>query len=458
MRIIFLAIFLSVLYSCNNDLNTIGDTLVPAEGYVDVESFNIETFTVQLDSFPTSLNVLSNILNSNNLIVGRMSDKVTGITQATPYFQIMGKGNNGVPNYDDNYVYDSLTLTFPFDYSQTKVLAGDTTTVQTFRVFRLNDYPRYDYDDPCIYNDATFPYDKSKPLGELSIRLERQFLSQKGKRYIKLDDALGMELFNLIRSQDSLLEPANTLDFIRYFNGLTIVPDENNMALLPIDGSSLQLRCHYHLNENPSTYSFNAISSYSSGGFYAFTNIEHDSIPNTPLAKASWKNPLPFSDGDQAVIQGLNGYMMKMILPFKTDVNTYRTILKVEIVLEPKVDNFEDIPEPSIIQVFTLDKYSRITGILTDLSGNPVYGYPEINPNYKEDRKYRIDITDYYNSIVSGVSGGIDPVLYLLVGLQGTPVQVGTREIKTFVGTNNLSFQRLIIDEVPTLRIYYANY
>lgn len=246
MRIIFLAVFLSVLYSCNNDLNTIGDTLVPAEGYVNVESFDIETFTVQLDSFPTSLNVLSNILSSNNLIVGRMSDKVTGVTQATPYFQIMGKGNSGVPNYDDNYVYDSLTLTFPFDYSQTKILAGDTTTVQTFRVFRLEDYPRYDYDNPCIYNDATFPYDESKPLGELNIRLERQFLSQKEDWYIKLDDALGRELFNLIRSQDSLLDQANTLDFIRYFNGLTIVPDEKNMALLPIDGSSLQLRCHYH--------------------------------------------------------------------------------------------------------------------------------------------------------------------------------------------------------------------
>lgn len=307
MRIIFLAVFLSVLYSCNNDLNTIGDTLVPAEGYVNVESFDIETFTVQLDSFPTSLNVLSNILSSNNLIVGRMSDKVTGVTQATPYFQIMGKGNSGVPNYDDNYVYDSLTLTFPFDYSQTKILAGDTTTVQTFRVFRLEDYPRYDYDNPCIYNDATFPYDESKPLGELNIRLERQFLSQKEDWYIKLDDALGRELFNLIRSQDSLLDQANTLDFIRYFNGLTIVPDEKNMALLPIDGSSLQLRCHYHLNDKSSTYSFNALASYTSGGFYAFTNIDHDSIPNTPLAKASWKEPLPFSDGGQAVIQGLNG-------------------------------------------------------------------------------------------------------------------------------------------------------
>ena len=108
--------------------------------------------------------------------------------------------------------------------------------------------------------------------------------------------------------------------------------------------------------------------------------------------------------------------------------------------------------------MFTLDKYSRITGNLTDLSGNPIYGYVETNPNYKEDRKYKIDITDYYNSMVSGGTGGIDPELNLLIGLQGTPVQVGTSEIKTFVGMNNISFQRLIIDEVPVLRIYYANY
>ena len=115
MRIIFLAAFLLALYSCNNDLNTIGDTLVPAEGYVDVETFDIETSTVQLDSFPTSLNVLSSILNSNQLIVGKMTDRVTGITSANPYFQIIGNGNSGIHNFDDNYVYDSLTLTFPFD-------------------------------------------------------------------------------------------------------------------------------------------------------------------------------------------------------------------------------------------------------------------------------------------------------------------------------------------------------
>ena len=108
MRIIFLAAFLLALYSCNNDLNTIGDTLVPAEGYVDVETFDIETSTVQLDSFPTSLNVLSSILNSNQLIVGKMTDRVTGITSATPYFQIIGNGNSGIPNFDDEFYIDRL--------------------------------------------------------------------------------------------------------------------------------------------------------------------------------------------------------------------------------------------------------------------------------------------------------------------------------------------------------------
>ena len=131
MRIVFLAGLLFALYSCNNDLNTIGDTMVPAEGYVNIETFDIETSTVRLDSFPTSLNILTNMLESNQLTLGKMTDKTTGVTTATPYFQLIGNGNTGIPNYDDNYVYDSLTLAFPFKYDETKILAGDTATLQT---------------------------------------------------------------------------------------------------------------------------------------------------------------------------------------------------------------------------------------------------------------------------------------------------------------------------------------
>lgn len=456
MRISFLVGLLLALYSCNNDLNTIGDTLVPAEGYVSIESFDIETSTIQLTSFPTSLNILYGVLQSNQLTLGRMNDRTTGTLTATPYFQIIGGGNSGKPNFEDNYAYDSLTITFPFDYENSKVLAGDTTALQTYRVFRLKDYPRFDDDDPCIYNNDSLPYDPTLPLATLNVRLEEQFFTQKNEWYFKLDDHLGKELFNLIRSQDSILESENALDFIRYFNGLTIVPDASNTALLPIDGSSLQLTCHYHLNTTNLTYQFKSIASYNSSGYYAFTNIKH--TPTEWLQNVSWSQGLSFSKAEKAVIQGLNGYMLKMKLPYESNVDPYRTILKVEIVLEPQVDNFEDIAEPTRVQVFTLDKYDRITGQLSDLSGNPVYGYPETNPYYQEERKYRIDITDYYNNIVNNAASGIDPELYLLIGLPGSPVQVGTDEINTFVGSNNLSFQRLIIDKVPVLRIYYANY
>ena len=68
-----------------------------------------------------------------------------------------------------------------------------------------------------------------------------------------------------------------------------------------------------------------------------------------------------------------------------------------------------------------------------------------------------IDITDYYNNMVSsGVNH--DPQLNLLIGLRGAPMQIGYDETKAMVGNVATTFDRLVIDELPILRIYYANY
>lgn len=58
--------------------------MVPAEGYVNIETFDIETSTVRLDSFPTSLNILTKMLESNQLTLGKMTDKTTGVTTPLP--------------------------------------------------------------------------------------------------------------------------------------------------------------------------------------------------------------------------------------------------------------------------------------------------------------------------------------------------------------------------------------
>ena len=153
MRIFFLFSFLFVLYSCNNDLNTIGDTMIPADGYIEVTVHNIdESYTIRLDSFPTSVNTLNTYLNSNQLTLGKILDQTTGTTTATPYFQIAGNGFVNDLNFDDNYTYDSLTLAIPFN-SEIAILAGDTTAQQKFYLYRLNEYPLVDYNEPCIYNN-----------------------------------------------------------------------------------------------------------------------------------------------------------------------------------------------------------------------------------------------------------------------------------------------------------------
>ncbi|MCQ4873499.1 DUF4270 family protein [Butyricimonas paravirosa] len=449
MRIFFLLSFLFVLYSCNNDLNTIGDTMIPAEGYVEVVTQDIEeSYTIRLDSFPTSVNVLNSYLSTSQLTLGKIVDNTTGTTIATPYFQIIGNGFDSRLNFDDNYTYDSLTLRIAADYKTLTLLAGDTTSLQTFYLHRLKDYPRMDYDDPCIYDNAKLDYEENA-LGRLQLRFEKNYL-ETSDLYFKLDDNLGRELFHLMQGRDSMF--IYPLDFIRYFNGLVIVPDKDNSALLPIDATSLALKCHYHLGTSDYYFSLPA-----AGGYYAFTNITH--TPSEILKGISWFNPKPFNETQMGVIQGLDGYMLKLQLPYLPPKESFKTIIKAEIELTPRLVNYENISEPtkSYIQVFTLDKYSKLTGALSDYSGNPVYGYLQTNAFYPDQRRYVIDITDYYISMVNN-GNNIDPQLNLAIGLQGTPRQIGVAEIPTMVGSVATSFDRLILDDIPVLKIYYAKY
>ncbi len=455
MRIFFLISFLFALYSCNNDLNTIGDTMIPADGYVEITTYEIEeSSTIRLDSFPTSVNILSTYLNSNQLTLGKITDQTTGVTTATPYFQIAGNGFASNLNFNDNYTYDSLTLSLPYNNKTHSLLAGDTTQLQTFYLYRLKDYPRMDYDEPCIFNNFKLPYfdGEANKLATLQLRFEKEYLNN-SIRYFKLKDDLGQELFDLMRAKDSMF--IYPVDFMNYFKGFAIVPDEDNTALLPIDASALSLTCHYHLGDATYTFSLPAV-----GGYYAFSNIEHTPQPGSVLNGINWNKPVAFTEDNFAVIQGLDGYMLKLKLPYLPPLEDYKTILKVEIELKPRLVNYENIPEPTNqnpIQVFVLDKYSKLISALSDYAGNAVYGYLQSNPNYPDERKYVIDITDYYTNMVSsGVN--LDPQLNLAIGLQGTPRQVGVNEFNTMVGTNSTTFARLIIEELPVLKIYYAKY
>lgn len=462
MRIFFLASLFVVLLSCNNDLNTIGDTMIPAEGFIEIQTFDItETSTVRLDSFPTDLYSLSSVMNSSYLTLGHIKDMYTGEVTATPYFQIVGNGITNI-DVDRGFVYDSLTMNFPFDYTSMKLIAGDTINMQTYTLYQLTEYPKINYEEPAIFNTDSMTY--KKKLATLSLRLDNDFFSNPGlggrNVYFKLSDELGRELFDRMRSQDPIFE--RPLEFIRdYINGLTIVPAQTNTALIPINISQAALTCHYHAGSDQTTGSFSlpALASVNSslGTYFSFTNIKH--TPSSWLEGVNWRDSIPFSSKNQAVVQGMNGYALKIKLPYIANDNIYKTILKAEIILKPITGNAEDIPElkNTTLQIFSLDRYGRLRSALTDLSGNTLTASLQSNPDYQDTKSYVIDITDYYNSIVSSVAD-IDPQLNLLIGLAGVPKQIGYDETLTMVGTVATTFDRIVIDEIPILRIYYASY
>ena len=465
MRILFLASLFVALLSCNNDLNTIGDTMIPAEGFIEIQSFDItETSTVRLDSFPTDLYTLSSVMNSSRLSLGHIKDMYTGEVTATPYFQIASSGITKI-DVDKGYIYDSLTMNFPFDYTSMKLIAGDTVNMQTYTLYRLNEYPKINYDEPAIFNTDSMLYDTDKPLAEkLNIRFDNDYFNNPGlgnrNAYFKLNDELGREIFDRMQAQDPIFE--RPMDFIRDFiKGLTIVPSSTNTVLVPIDISQAALICHYHAGSDQSTGSFSlpalATINSSLGSYFSFTNIKH--TPTPWLEGVNWKDSIPFSVNGQAVVQGMNGYALKMKLPYIANNDAYKTILKAEIVLKPIVGNAEDIPElkNTTLQIFNLDRNGRLRSALTDMAGNSVTATLQANPDYQDSKSYVIDITDYYNSVVTSASD-IDPQLNLLIGLVGVPRQIGYDETLTMVGAVATTFDRIVIDKTPILRIYYANY
>ena len=464
MRIFFLASLFVVLLACNNDLNTIGDTMIPSEGFIEIQTFDIEeTSTIRLDSFPTDLLTLYNVMKSSQLTLGHIKDIYTGEVTATPFFQIVGNGITRI-DLDKGYVYDSLTMNFPFDYTTSKIIAGDTINMQTYSLYRLEEYPLINYDEPAIFNNYSLPY--KEELATLSLRLDKDYFNNPAlgadrRIYFKLNNTLGRELFNRMQTQDPIFESENMIDFIRYFNGLAIVPASTNTALIPVDISKVSLTCHYHAGSDQSTGSFSlpafALVDQSLGMYFSFTNIKHS--PSAWLEGVNWKDSIPFSTNKQAVVQGLNGYALKMKLPYIADNDAYKTILKAEIVLKPVIGNAEDVPElkNTTLQVFSLDRNGRLRSALTDLSNNPLTATLQANPDYQDSKSYVIDITDYYNTMVTSGSD-IDPQLNLLIGLVGSPRQIGRDETLTMVGTVATTFDRVVIDEMPTLRIYYAKY
>lgn len=453
MRIFCIISILLLFYACDNDITTLGNNLISNENYIEVKRFVIdETSTIKLDSFPTSSIFSASNTTGPTLVLGKIEDQVTGTVTAIPYFQVAPQG---VPNITiaNNSIFDSVILNLPY----TKILAGDTTSFQTFEVYQTKEYINFDRYNPILCDTDSLPL--GKKLSTLVLYPQKDNIN---KAYFKLDYEFGKKIFDRIISRDHIFDPENYIQFMEDYNALALVPGRDNSNLMSINSSGLKLTFHYHIGSYE-TESFTwplatPLNTYTPAmNNYAFTNIRYK--PKSNFENVSFTNPMPFKEHNMAVVEGLTGLMTKLKVPFIANTTNDQTIVKAEIELRVNTDYLErNILEPRDLYVYVVTKDNYILYDASSSTTNPIVGRLSQNSADPNSRSYFIDITDFYISRVEGVQP-INPEIYMLIGLWGGHVNLsGTPSSQLFVGDVSNTYERVIFKEEPILSIYYSHY
>lgn len=193
-----------------------------------IDSFTINTSTVQLDNLPSLL--------TGSVLVGKAAIPNIGTIKSTSYFQL-GFTNltNDIPL---TAVFDSVNLVLT--PKADRYYFGDTTSNQKISVHQLtqametstltggiqNISPPIYVTGPSIFSKHKFDYAPAA-LGSLTFAPKVRSLDSLN---IRLDNALGQEIFDLIVKNDSKV--ASNANFREYFKGLALVPDESNSTAL----------------------------------------------------------------------------------------------------------------------------------------------------------------------------------------------------------------------------------
>lgn len=435
MKNIIFFFLVALCWSCNNDVTSIGEDLIDNESYVEIKTLQItNTSTVKLDSFPTSTGSTTIL---ENLLAGKVEDPISGTTTVTPYFEIVPSGGTKV--IGNIHTYDSLTFDAVFNGQSW----GDTTQLQIYHLYQLQHTPELDPEDDLIYNNETVVH-HPEPLGSYKTRAERERL----KRFrFRLSDEVGRDLFNKLRTSDPVLD--DDFDFIRYFKGLVLMPDPNNSCILGFSSNpdSIGLTLHFHNASTELSYKFNKSRTYNK---YTFMNMVNNAA-GTPYANLENQDEnLLFNEAvrpnapfGQTISQGLSGYMIKMRLPIAPAGDKYKTIVKATIELHPQLYTTRgNYHRPQTIYVYKSNERNEPLSTITNAAGKAVTGTLQQVYNRPEEDKYVINITDYYNTLCQNTDAQNDN--YVIVSIS--------------LSEMNSSFNRIVIDEVPVLKVYYAQY
>jgi hypothetical protein len=356
------------------------------EQYVDngvtniilVDSISPVVSTIFKDSVVTSL--------GNSLLVGSYTDSYFGKTSASTYLQLAPPALADLLN---NAQYDSMALLMKCNGTY----YGDTSAPVTFNVNQLSQEIKLAEGQSYFFNTSSFPVN-STTLGSRSFRL-RPLTGDSAN--IRLDDAKGQELYNMIKNKSAILK--DNILFTDYFKGLQVSAATNNNVFSFKD--SVVMRLYYHQTD------ISRESKYFDFTFYnkplQFNHISADRS-GTPLAALNTQNNelSSVATGNTGYLQPATGIYLKIGFPYirklleRTD---FIKIIRADLIVKPLQNSYNGFyPLPPVLYGAQTDGANEAgTAISAVVSGAAATetGNLSIDAVYGTNTNYTYDVTSY---------------------------------------------------------------
>ena len=394
----FFSLILSLTIGCQKTAIQYGQQYIDngITNIILVDSISPVVSTIYKDSVPTS--------QSGALQVGSYTDAFFGKTTANSYLQLT------IPTLTDlrdNAQYDSLVLLMKCNGAY----YGDTTLPVSISVNQLTQEIKFTENQTSFYNINSWPANSSS-LGTRTLQL-RPLTGDSAN--IRLSDAKGLELYNMIKTKDPILK--DNILFTDYLKGLKISSTSNNNIFGFKD--SVIMRLYYHQTD------ITRDSKYFDFAFFnkplQFNQITADRS-GTPLAALNTQNNEIFSTstGNVGYLQPATGLYLKISFPTIRKLlerSDFVKIIRADLVVKPVINSYNGyFPLPPVLNGAETDGANEPGVSLTSVANGAASletGNLAIDDIYGTNTNYTYDVTGYLQQEITNAAINKDGILLL---------------------------------------------